>query len=253
MRRILLAFFFTITFSTITFSQQNRFGLKSGIVFSNLTQQETEIGDVNIEWGGKAAYQTGAFYNRRLKNSLLSFQIEIDYKKIGTSFSIDDLIPQTTVTNTEVNYEFEYLGFSVLPRIDLLPDKKLNPNFMLGIVGEYRVNSELVISTPSGNDTTVTKNGFFGGQINHQTNSFLFGYVMAGGIEIKTKPVILTIEGRYTSLFTPIFKERIENLPLNGNTYPLKFMEDSRSQYASILLGFNFYFWLLNSEDVNYI
>ncbi|MBR9918754.1 hypothetical protein GYB29_14020 [bacterium] len=65
---------------------------------------------------------------------------------------------------------------------------------------------------------------------------------MAGGVEFATKPVIITLESRYTSLFTSVFNESVEQMPLNQQTSILKIMEDSRHNYFSFLIGFNFYF-----------
>jgi hypothetical protein len=206
-----------------------------------MSQQETEFGNREIEWDSKIAYQTGVFYNRRLDNSLLSFQFEADYKKVGTSFFINDGA-QGANPSSEAIYEFEYLGTLILPRIDLLPDERLNPNFMFGGIMDIRTGSKLILLSDSGNDSSLTQDGFIGGDLDQRTNKILFGYVMAGGIEIYTEPVIITIEGRYTSLFTKVFNESVEELPLNGETYLLKVMEDSRSNYFSFLLGFNFYF-----------
>lgn len=241
MGKILLAYLFIISGSTLVFSQNNRFGVKSGVVISSMTQQETEIGNTEIKWQGKTAYQTGFFYNRRLDNSLLSFQVEADYKKLGTSFSLRDIDPDAT-NSSRAEYEFEHIGISVLPRIDLFPDKTLNPNFMFGGIIEARTDSKLMLTARTGNSNSVTQNGFIGGDIDHRTENLLFGYVMAGGVEIATKPVIITVESRYTSLFTSVFDSSVEDLPLNAETYLLKVMEDSRHNYFSFLLGFNFYF-----------
>lgn len=206
-----------------------------------MSQQETDLGNTTIDWGSKIAYQTGVFYNRRLDNSLLSLQIEIDYKKIGTSFYINDGA-QGLNPSSEAIYQFEYVGLSVLPRIDLFPDKILNPNFMLGGIIDVRTDSKLMLRSNSGSDNSLTENSFLGGDLDQQTNKAIFGYVMAGGVEVYTKPVIITLEGRYTSFFTKVFNERVEELPLNPDTYLLKIMEDSRSNYFSFLIGFNFYF-----------
>ena len=241
MKRLLLAYFFIISSSISVLGQNNRFGVKSGIAISSMSQQEMEIGNTQIEWDGKTAYQTGFFYNRRLDNSLLSFQVEVDYKKLGTTFSIKDIDPDAT-SSSKAEYEFEHIGISVLPRIDLFPDKKLNPNFMFGGIIDVRKNSKLTLRAKTGNNDSITRNGFIGGDINHRTENLLFGYVMAGGVEIATKPVIITVESRYTSLFTSVFDSSVEDLPLNAETYLLKVMEDSRHNYFSFLLGFNFYF-----------
>lgn len=222
-------------------AQANRFGIKSGMAISNFSLQETELGGNIIEWGNSIAYQTGIFYNRRLDNSLLSFQFEIDYKKVGTSFDVNDIDPNLS-TPTKTTYQFEYLGMSILPRIDLLPDRVLNPNFMFGAIMDIRTDSKLLVISETEDNDSITQNGFLGGDLNQRTSKNLFGYVMAGGIEIYTKPVIITVEGRYTSLFTKVFNDSVEELPLNAENYLLKIMEDSRSNYASFLLGFNFYF-----------
>lgn len=241
MKKILLAYFFIISGSTVVIGQRNRFGIKSGIAISSMSQQETEVGNTQIEWDGKTAYQTGIFYNRRLENSLLSFQIEVDYKKLGTSFSIREIDPNAS-SSSRAEYEFEHIGISVLPRIDLFPNKKLNPNFMFGGIIDVRTDSRLMLTAKTGNEESITRNGFIGGNINHRTEDLLFGYVMAGGVEIATKPVIITVESRYTSLFTSVFDSSVEDLPLNAETYLLKVLEDSRHNYFSFLLGFNFYF-----------
>ncbi len=241
MRIILLTLLCVFLLSYSSIAQNNRFGIKTGIAISNITGQESEIENISIDWGGRSSLQTGVFYNIRIPETILSFQMEMDYKITGTSFSIADVDPSFDQA-IRANYNFEYLGFSLLPRIDLFPDKKLNPNFMFGLLAEYRINSDFFYSSSSQSDSTFTRNDFFGGEINHLTNKFLFGYAMAGGVEINMKPVIITIEARYSALITPIFKESVEDLPLNPNTFLLKFMEDSRSQYASILAGFNFYF-----------
>tara|TARA_R110002124_G_scaffold276704_1_gene447617 strand:+ start:5427 stop:6074 length:648 start_codon:yes stop_codon:yes gene_type:complete len=215
--------------------------MKSGIVISTMTQQETELVNREIEWGGKIAYQTGIFYNKRLENSLLSFQFEGNYKKLGTSFFINNVDPNINPTSKAM-YQFEYIGISVLPRIDLFPDKVLNPNFMFGAVLDIRTDSKLILQTESGTDSSLTNNSFIGGDLDKRTTELLFGYVMAGGIEIATKPVIITIEGRYSSLLTKVFNESVENMEQNAETYLLKILEDSRHNYFSFLVGFNFYF-----------
>jgi len=225
--------------STNVLAQNNRFGLKSGVAISNIIGQESQIDNNSIDWETDVQYQTGIFYNVRIPESKLSFQTEVDYKKIGTGFPANNLF---TGNKSHINYEFEYAGISILPRIDLLAEERLNPNFMFGIIMDYRLDSELIISSTSGNDTTVTQNGFVGGDINHQTNKFLFGYIMAGGIEIYTKPVIITLETRYTSFVTPTLRKKVENLEFNSTNFPIKLLEDSRNQYYSFLIGFNFYF-----------
>ncbi|MBR9918755.1 hypothetical protein GYB29_14025 [bacterium] len=131
MQKFLIVFLLIGISSEFSYAQQNRFGMKSGVALSSMSHQQTEIGAANIEWGGKSSYQTGVFYNRRLKNSLLSFQIEVDYKKLGTVFRINDIDPRVS-SSAKANYEFEHVGFSILPRIDLFPDYKINPNFMIG-------------------------------------------------------------------------------------------------------------------------
>lgn len=241
MRKYALVLLALITGSPIVSAQDNRFGMKSGIAVSGMSQQETEIGNVNINWETRSSFQTGVFYNRRLKNSLLSFQIELDYKKLGTGFRVRD-IDQRVDASAKANYEFEYVGFSVLPRIDLFPDKKLNPNFMIGGVFEFKANSAVVFTSDIPDPDRSLNNFFFGGDINNNTEKVLFGYVMAGGMEVATEPVIITLEGRFTSLFSSVFSENVEELPLNSETYILKIMEDSRHNYFSFLIGFNFYF-----------
>lgn len=222
-------------------AQSHRFGLKSGIAVSSFSQQETELGNFEIEWQSRVAYQTGIFYNSRLKESLLSFQFELDYKKVGTGFNLRNVDPNFD-SGSKAEYNFEYVGFSILPRVDLFPEKTLNPNFMFGGVLDIRTDSKLLLRSESGADTSLTRNSFIGGDLDKRTNELLFGYVMAGGIEISTNPVIITIEARYSSLFSKVFNESVEEMPLNNETYLVKIMEDSRSNYFSFLLGFNFYF-----------
>jgi len=225
----------------LLYAQENRFGIKSGVAVSSMSQQETEIGNVTIDWGVVTSYQTGVFYNRRLKNSLLSFQFELDYKKLGTDFSVNDIDGRID-PSSKANYEFEHIGFSILPRIDLFPDKKINPNFMIGGILEFNKSSSVVFTTDIPDPDRSLENFFFGGDAKEHTEDYLFGFAMAGGIEFATDPVIITLEGRYTSLFTPVFNEGVEELPLNGQTYIIKIMEDSRHNYLSFLIGFNFYF-----------
>ncbi|XWN36703.1 MAG: outer membrane beta-barrel protein [Balneola sp.] len=241
MRKYALVLLALITVLPIVSAQDNRFGIKSGIAISGMSQQETEIGNVNINWEARSSFQTGVFYNRRLKNSLLSFQLELDYKKLGTGFRVRD-IDQRVDPSAKANYEFEYVGFSVLPRIDLFPDKKINPNFMIGGIFEFKTNSAVVFTSDLPDPERSLNNFFFGGDTNNNTEKVLFGYVMAGGMEVATDPVIVTLEGRFTSLFSSVFSENVEELPLNSETYILKIMEDSRHNYFSFLIGFNFYF-----------
>jgi hypothetical protein len=241
MLKYLLTFFGIIVTAQALFAQENRFGIKSGIAISSMSQQETDIGNINIEWEGTAAYQAGIFYNRRLQNSLLSFQFELDYKKLGTGFKVTDIDARVD-PSAKANYKFEYIGFSILPRIDLFPNKRYNPNFMIGGIFEFKTNSEVVFTSDIPDPDRSLNNFFFGGDTNEHTENVLFGLVMAGGIEIATEPVIITLESRYTSLFTPVFNENVEDLTLNGQTYILKLMEDSRHNYFSFLIGFNFYF-----------
>jgi hypothetical protein len=113
---------------------------------------------------------------------------------------------------------------------------------MIGGIFEFKTNSEVVFTSDIPDPDRSLNNFFFGGDTNEHTENVLFGLVMAGGIEIATEPVIITLESRYTSLFTPVFNENVEDLTLNGQTYILKLMEDSRHNYFSFLIGFNFYF-----------
>lgn len=225
----------------LTNAQKNRFGIKSGVAISNMSQQETELVNRKLNWEGKIAYQTGVFYNIRQENSLLSFQFEADYKKVGTSFFINNVDPNAESASKTV-YQFDYIGISVLPRIDLFPRKVLNPNFMFGVVMDIRTDSKLILQSSSDVEGGITDHNFIGGDLDKRTNELLFGYAMAGGIEINTKPVIITLEGRYASLFSKVFNETVEDMEQNADTYLLKIMEDSRSNYFSFLIGFNFYF-----------
>lgn len=241
MQKPLVIFFLIVLSSSHSNAQQNRFGMKSGVAISSMSHQQTEIGTANIEWGGASSYQTGIFYNRRLENSLLSFQVEVDYKKLGTVFRINDVDPRVA-SSAKANYRFEHIGFSVLPRIDLFPENKINPNFMIGGIMEVKTNSEVIFTSNIPDPDRSLDNFFFGGDINEHTEDFLYGFVMAGGVEFATKPVIITLESRYNSLFTPVFNESVEQMPLNQQTSTLKIMEDSRHNYFSFLIGFNFYF-----------
>lgn len=241
MKNLITTFILICLATQILPAQENRFGMKSGVALSSMSQQETEIGNINIEWEGVASYQTGIFYNRRLKNSLLSFQFELDYKKLGTAFRVNDIDARVD-PSAKANYEFEHIGFSILPRIDLFPDKKFNPNFMIGGIIEFKRNSAVVFTSNIPDPDRSLNNFFFGGDSNESTEKRIFGFVMAGGVEVATEPVIITLESRYTTLFTPVFNESVEDLALNGQTYILKLMEDSRHNYFSFLIGFNFYF-----------
>ncbi len=241
MQKYLLIFSLIALASQHSYAQKNRFGMKSGVAFSSISQQETEIGLQTIEWEGKTAYQTGLFYNRRLETSVLSFQFEVDYKKLGTKFRVNEVDPRID-PSVKAEYEFENIGFSVLPRIDLMPNQKFNPNFMIGGVIEFQTNSTVTFTSNLPDTARSLNNFFFGGDINKNTEKILYGYIMAGGVEIATKPVIITLEGRFTSLFTKVFNEEVNELPFNGQTSLLKIVENSRHNYFSFLIGFNFYF-----------
>lgn len=222
-------------------SQSNRFGMKSGIAISDFTQQETTLGDNTIQWKGSVSYQTGFFYNKRVVESALSIQTEFDYKELRTAFDLREVDNRIT-TATDVIYSIRNVGWSVLPRIDLFSGKTLNPNFMIGPQVDFSLSSDVLIKSNTTGSDPLLGDARFGGSTSKYNEKVKFGYVMAGGIEIKTKPVIVTIEGRYSSLFTKTFNSEVEELPLNNDTYLLKLVENMREQYYSVLIGFNFYF-----------
>lgn len=220
--------------STWGMGQSYRFGIKTGVVFSGFSQQEQSLGNSDFEWEGYSSYTTGIFFNRKLKEAF-SIQAELDYKTIGASTSSPLFLSGSTI-----NYEHEYIGLSIMPRLDLFPESRFNPNFMIGPGIDFRTHSEIEIFTEG--EGPVFTEGFLGVDSKPYTNKAVFGLVMAGGVEINTKPVIITLETRYTSYIGQAFEESIENLQLDENNVLLKLVENAKTEYLSILIGFNFYF-----------
>lgn len=236
MRNLLLISSLVLIGSSMNYAQENRFGMKTGVVASSMGQVEVSLGPVEFNWSGNNSYSAGLFVNRRLYN-LISLQVEMDYKRVGAHATSPDY-PE----GTKINYEFEYIGFSVMPRIDLFPESRLNPNFMIGPYADLRLESDLTISLSSGSAGALFDSGFLGADTKPYTNTQVFGIAMAGGIEFKTEPVILTLEGRFSSSFSNVFNESVEELQLNGDNLLLKLVENAKHEYVSILIGFNFYF-----------
>lgn len=215
-------------------AQDNRFGIKKGVVFSGFSQQEQSLGTLDFEWERSSNYAAGIFFNRKVKEAL-SIQIELDYKRIGAGTSNAFLL-----SGSDVKYEHEYVGISIMPRLDLFPGLRFNPNFMIGPVVDFRTHSEIKILTEG--EGEIFTEGFLGVDSKPYTSKTIFGLAMAGGVEIKTEPVIITLETRYTSSIGQVFEESIENLQLDENNVLLKLVENAKMEYVSVLIGFNFYF-----------
>ncbi len=236
MRKLFLIGSLVLIGSSVNYAQEYRFGMKTGAVVSSMGQVEESLGPIEFNWSENSSYSTGVFVNRRLYN-LISLQVEMDYKRVGAHTSSPDY-PE----GTKINYEFDYMGFSVMPRLDLFPGSRLNPNFMIGPYADFILESELTVSLTSASAEGLFENGFVGVNTKPYTSKQVYGIAMAGGIEFKTEPVILTLEGRFSSSFSNVFNESVEDLQLNGDYILLKLVENAKHEYLSILIGFNFYF-----------
>ncbi|MEO1022289.1 MAG: outer membrane beta-barrel protein [Bacteroidota bacterium] len=229
--RVLLLFIGICCVAACELSAQSiRFGTKQGVVRSSFLQVE---GD---DFSANTGFELSVLVNKRFKNSPLALQIETGCRQLGAHTDISTRFGIDRVTRKR-NLEFEHWFVAVMPRVDLLPDSRINPSLMMGPVADFRLESRLTDTQLAGNFTDMQGNpvfveNFFGGSdLNGSTEPVMLGFLLAGGVEWNTEPVILSLEVRYYSAITNMFTNSIDSQTL----------EDAKHQYFGLMLGFNFY------------
>lgn len=209
-------------------AQPVSFGLKGGINVSNYVQADEDILVSSLQPDGDFDNSVGetitGFFNGRVKNTPLSFQLEVSFKRLGSEFQVD----LENAPFQVIDFDQTYISVSAMPRVDLFPASRFNPNFMFGPYADISLESKL---------SFITDEAFLGEKINGRTNNFALGAQLIVGVEADINVATVSVQAQYGTTFTNIFSEEI-TISNQPNDIPIG-VEDAKHQFFGFLIGFH--------------
>lgn len=189
-------------------------GARTGVIFSNFTQSEVDF-EGNADGWLILSLELGS------EKSSLFFMGEASYKGLGAHRITDAPVGQQGRIRTQ--FDTNYIGFSPMVGIVVFPEKKVSPRFYFGPNIDILTDSKL---------TFRRQENITGLDIGSDTETVVFGFNVGAGIDFKLGPTALTIDGRFTSAFSNVYKESL----LGGA------LEDVKHEYFGVIVGLHFPF-----------
>jgi len=196
------------------------FGLKAGMMTSNVTDIPDEMSDVQDY---RTGFTGGVFLNYAF-NDEFSVQPELLYvpKGVGASYDVGGLF------GVGVDANLDFLDLPVLLKYTFSGGAKVRPCIFVGPSIGVSVNSDLDLSA-GWLSTSV--------DISDYTSDTDFGVVAGAGIGYETSRGLLTFDARYQRGFTNVLED--VEFEFDGETYTID-VDDFKHYGFAFMLGFQF-------------
>ena len=195
------------------------FGVKTGMIMSNITQTPREWDDAKSY---KAGFTGGVFLNYALDEHF-SVEPEFLYTMKGFEGSLYD-----GFVSVDLTARFDYFEMPVLATYSFMANERFRPRVFAGPMFAYNLGSELGVSIgPFGASVDISS-------LTHVTD---FGLVAGAGFDYSIGQGILALDARYQRGFTNVMMSG--DFEINGSTQTIS--EDDFKNYGfAVMVGYGF-------------
>ncbi len=213
----ILVFAIVASFAVPSFAGEVSFGVKAGLLMSNVTGTPEGWEDAKSY---RTAFAGGVVLNYAI-NEAFSLEPELLYFSKGVVGNLYE-----GFVDVDVTASFDYMELPVLAKYTFLPGRKFRPCVFAGPSFAYSIASELEISA-----------GILSGSadISSLTHTTDFGAVLGAGFGYETGQGTLTFEVRYQRGFTNVVTTG--DFLINGSTRTIA-VDDFKNYGFAFLVGY---------------
>jgi outer membrane protein W len=217
--RIIVAIILAVSISNVAIAGEISYGVKTGLIMSNLTQTPKEWNEAKSY---KAGFTGGVFLNYAFNESF-SLQPELLYTMKGVRSNLYD-----GLVSVDMTASFDYIELPVLAMYTFSSSRNFKPRIFAGPSFAYTVSSEIGVSA------WIFSTSVDFSSLTHVTD---FGLVAGAGFGYDLGKGTITFDARYELGFTNVIMSG--DFEINGSTQTIS-EDDFKNCGFAFLVGYGF-------------